>query len=155
MASTLQERRALPKGLRLFDSTGADGWRLRAYAWPAGQPPRGSLLFQTGRGDFVEKYIEALAHWHASGWNIGGFDWRGQGGSAREGPGDVNELDAMVCDAADYVKRWTAEMPGPHVFVGHSMGGHLLLRLLVEHRVVVDAAVLVSPMLGLAHAPLP
>jgi len=39
--------------------------------------------------------------------------------------------------------------PGPHVLLGHSMGGHLVLRLLAERTLPVDGAVLVSPMLGL------
>ena len=158
MAFTLHDRRALPQGLRLSDSAGPDGWRLRGFDWRADGAFRGSLLFQSGRGDFVEKYLEALAHWHARGWHTAGFDWRGQGGSARDGPGpasgDANGFDAMVADAGGYVAAWIAATPPPHVLVGHSMGGHLLLRLLAERRVAVDAAVLVSPMLGLAHAPL-
>jgi lysophospholipase len=154
MASTPHDRRALPQGLSLFDASGHDGWRLRAYDWPAEGTPRGSLFFQSGRGDFVEKYIEALAHWHRRGWSIAGFDWRGQGGSARTGAGDVTDFAAMVGDVSGLVARWTAETPQPHVLVGHSMGGHLLLRMLAERAPAVDAAVLVAPMLGLAHAPL-
>jgi lysophospholipase len=158
MAFTLHDRRTLPEGLRLSDSAGPDGWRLRAYDWPASEGARGSLLFQSGRGDFVEKYIEALAHWHGQGWGVTGFDWRGQGGSARSGPGPdssvANGFDTMVEDAAAYVARWLAETSPPHVLIGHSMGGHLLLRLLAERRVAVEAVVLASPMLGLAHAPL-
>ena len=35
------------------------------------------------------------------------------------------------------------------------MGGHLLLRTLVERRPALDAAVLVAPMLGVNSAPIP
>lgn len=153
MDSPFFDRRALPPGLRLSDAAGHGGWRLRAFDWPAGGPPRGSILFQSGRADFMEKYIEALAHWHAAGWNVAGFDWRGQGGSAREGAGTAWSLDAMLEDVAGFVDRWMAKTPAPHVLIGHSMGGQLLLRLLAERRPAVAGVVLVAPMLGLAHAP--
>ncbi len=152
------DRRSLPAGMTLSESRGADGWRLRGYDWPvAGGAVRGSLLFQSGRADFVEKYVEALAHWHDRGWGVSGFDWRGPGGSARTGEaggGAGWSLDAMVADLAAYAADWMARTPAPHVLVGHSMGGHLLLRLLVEQAVRPAAVVLVAPMLGLAHAPL-
>ena len=35
------------------------------------------------------------------------------------------------------------------------MGGHLLLRTLVERRPALDAAVLVAPMIGVNSAPIP
>jgi lysophospholipase len=35
------------------------------------------------------------------------------------------------------------------------MGGHLLLRILADHRPALDAAVLVAPMIGINSAPLP
>lgn len=152
------DRRSPPPGFAFRDIAGEGGWRLRGYDWPAAAArPRGSILFQSGRADFVEKYLEALAHWHARGWSVAGFDWRGQGGSAR-GSARYDSpplLDAMLADLAAETARWIARTPGPHVLVGHSMGGHLLLRLLAEHRVAVAAAVLAAPMLGLAHAPLP
>ncbi|TVV72367.1 alpha/beta hydrolase [Sphingomonas solaris] len=152
------DRRRVPPGLRFHDLAGEGGWRLRGYDWPAneqeGGAARGSILFQSGRADFVEKYFEAIDHWHGQGWNVAGFDWRGQGGSAREGAATGSVLDAMLADATAEVRRWIARTPPPHVLIGHSMGGHLLLRLLAEQRVDVAAAVLAAPMLGLAHAPL-
>ena len=157
MDSPSFDRRAHPPGLRFADAAGHRGWRLRAFDWPAARPS-GSLLFQTGRADFAEKYIEALGHWQAAGWNVAGFDWRGQGGSAREGEGAAWSFEDMLADAAAFTARWIATTPAPHVLIGHSMGGHLLLRLLAEQsgaiRHAVAGAVLIAPMLGLAHAPL-
>lgn len=145
------DRRALPPGLAFRTIAGG----LRAYDWPGETArPRGSILFQTGRADFIEKYLETLSCWHGRGWSVSGFDWRGQGGSARGMTGGVS-LDAMLDDLAEEVDAWIARTPPPHVLIGHSMGGHLLLRLLAEREVDVAAAVLAAPMLGLAHAPLP
>jgi lysophospholipase len=115
--------------------------------------PRGSLLFQAGRADFIEKYIEIYDHWRRAGWTIEGFDWRGQGGSGRvlaDGRlGHGPPYDVMVNDLAAFVEEWRERSPGPHVALGHSMGGHLLLRLLAERAPAMDGAVLLSPMLGL------
>jgi lysophospholipase len=111
------------------------------------------MLFQVGRGDVFEKYLESFAHWRACGWSITSFDWRGQGGSGRLTEdlhcGHIDSFDTYVADLADFAAAWREESYGPHVLVGHSMGGHLVLRALVEGRVEADAAVLVAPMLGL------
>ena len=150
------DRRRHPEGMTFHHWTAADGWRLRAFDWPA-PASRGKLLFLGGRGDFVEKYLEALAHWHAGGWHVTGFDWRGQGGSGRILPDPlVNHLDAfdpLLDDLAGFVAHWRAT-PGPHVAVAHSMGAHLLLRLLAERGVRLDAAVLAAPMIALRAGPL-
>ena len=132
-----------------------DGWQLRRFDWlhPEAHPARGRMLFLTGRADFAEKYLETMAHWHRSGWTVTGFDWRGQGGSfAGAGPVD---LDRMLADLVAVVRDWRTPASGPHVAIAHSMGGHLLLRLLAEGMSGMDAAILIAPMLGLNTGSLP
>jgi lysophospholipase len=156
MASSALYRRAIPAAARFTFWSAADGWPLRRFDWPAEAPPRGRILFQGGRGDIPEKYLELFAHWHAQGWSITWFDWRGQGGSGRLSPdprvGHVDDFALYIRDLADFWTAWSAEAPGRRVVMGHSMGGHLLLRGLVEGAVRPDAAVLVAPMLGLKSA---
>jgi lysophospholipase len=153
------DRRAIPASARVTQWQAPDGWPLRRFDWPAaaGTPPRGSILFQTGRGDLFEKYLETFDHWHRQGWSVTAFDWRGQGGSARLTPrahcGHIERFEHYIDDLAAFHAAWIRETPGPHVLMGHSMGGHLVLRGLVERRVRPDAAVLIAPMLGL-HSPL-
>jgi lysophospholipase len=154
------DRRALPNGLATAPWDAPDGWRHRSFTWPARhERQRGSLLFQAGRGDFIEKYLEPVIHWHDRGWNVAGFDWRGQGGSGRLladiSRERLDSLDPLVADLAAFVTRWQAETPGPHVLIGHSMGGHIVLRAIAEGQVAVDAAVLVAPMIDINSAPLP
>jgi lysophospholipase len=123
---------------------------------PDGVAPRGSLLFAGGRGDFIEKYLEAHAWWHARGWNVTAFDWRGQGGSQGDlVGGHLDSLDPLVDDLAALIASWRAAQPGPHVAVAHSMGGHILLRVLAERRPELEAAVLVAPMVRVEARPLP
>ena len=113
---------------------------------------RGSLLFLPGRGDAYEKYLETLDHWHRRGWNVTALDWRGQAGSGRLGAdavtGHVDDFAPWVADLAAFWREWSAGHPGPHVLVGHSMGGHLVLRAVAEGKVRPRALVLSAPMLG-------
>ena len=120
---------------------------------------RGSILFLTGRGDFYEKYLETLDYWHGRGWQVTAFDWRGQGGSGRLGndlvTGHIDDFAIWVRDLEVFWAQWKAATSGPHMLIGHSMGGHLALRALAEGKVDPDALVLSAPMLGLATNTLP
>ena len=155
------DRRVRPGWLEIGQWAAADGLRLRHFSvLPApGSAPRGSLLFQTGRADFIEKYIEIFDDLRRQGWAVEGFDWRGQGGSGRmleDGRiGHSPPYARLVEDFAEYCGDWLARTPGPHHLIGHSMGGHLALRLLIERAPSVDGLVLVSPMLGLNSGMIP
>lgn len=153
MADLPKLRRAIPPQALVDSWIARDGWALRRFRWPAeSAPARGSVLFQTGRGDVFEKYLESFGHWHDEGWNIAAFDWRGQGGSGRlttkANCGDIDDFATYIADLAAFYREWAASTPGPHVVMGHSMGGHLVLRALAEHAIAPDAAVLIAPMLG-------
>ncbi|MEY4238324.1 MAG: hypothetical protein RL339_925, partial [Pseudomonadota bacterium] len=104
----------------------ADGRAIRRIDW-AHPAPRGAILFMNGRGDFYEKYLEAMAHWHAQGWSITAFDWRGQGGSGRLGhdpyTGHVDDFGTWIADLQAFWRDWSATAPGPRIAIGHSMGG--------------------------------
>ncbi len=149
-------RRRHPADAAFSEWVAADGWRLRRMELPASGAPRGALLFAGGRGDFIEKNIEPALHWQSRGWRVTMFDWRGQGGSAGTiRRGHLLSLDPLVADAADLAGDWRVGAAGPHVVIGHSMGGHVLLRMLTERPVPVDAAVLVAPMICVNTHPLP
>lgn len=152
------DRRAYPEGMRLWTWAAPDGWLHRRVDWlqAGGRAARGSLLFVGGRGDFIEKYIEALTEWHRRGWAVASFDWRGQGRSKGSiVGGHFDSFDILVEDLAALIDSWRAETAGPHVVVAHSMGGHLLLRLLTARQPGIDAAVLVAPMLAVNSGAIP
>lgn len=146
-------RRSIPAGMVFAEWRAADDWPLRSFSWPQPGKARGSMLFLNGRGDFVEKYLEVLIHWHGLGWNLAGFDWRGQGGSGRMLADPLichqTDFDMLVDDLAGFVDRWEAATPAPHVIVAHSMGAHLTLRMLANRPQAIDAAVLSSAMIGI------
>jgi len=135
-----------------------DGMPLRRMDWPVKPRTkrRGSLLFASGRSDFIEKYLEVYADLRARGWDVTTFDWRSQGGS--RGPGEERieaSFDPFVEDLAALLADWRRATPGPHVAMGHSMGGHLLLRTIIDRKPALDAAILTAPMLDVNSAPIP
>lgn len=148
-------RRAIPDEARIGYWTAPDGWKLRRFDWPA-RAPRGRMLFQTGRGDIFEKYLETFAHLHAQGWSVTAFDWRGQGGSGRLSSdphvGHASDYRVFDADLAAFWADWSAEEAGgdvPRVVLGHSMGGMMVMRALAARAIDADAAILVAPMIGL------
>lgn len=158
MASSENDRRAYPDGSEMSVWSAPDGWQIRRFDWPStADRPRGSILFQAGRGDLFEKYLETFHHWHDQGWSISSFDWRGQGKSGRlsDDPsvGDIDRFETYLADFDAFWRQWATTAPHPHVLIGHSMGGHLLGRVLDEGLAAPAAAVLVAPMMGV-HAPI-
>jgi lysophospholipase len=168
MAKHLFDRRKIPEGASFHMWKAPDGWDYRRLAWPQavagtarhgterGGKVRGSLLFAGGRGDFIEKYLEPMDHWHRAGWNVEAFDWRSQGGSRGDiAGGHLSSMDPLVSDLDALIADWRSATPGPHVVIGHSMGGHVLLRTIAETQPRIEAAVLVAPMLMINSGPLP
>ena len=152
------DRRSIPSGARFGEWKAADGWTVRTLERPQKEAAetRGSLLFAGGRGDFIEKYLEAQDHWHRRGWNVMAFDWRGQGASQGDLPGGhLDRFETLVEDLAALIDSWRRGSPGPHVVVAHSMGGHVLLRALADRNPAIDAAVLIAPMLMINSGPMP
>lgn len=149
-------RRAIPAHAVESVWHAPDRFAIRRIDWPGsaapGRAPRGSLLFMPGRADFHEKYGETLDGWHHEGWRVTALDWRWQAGSGRYHAdpqiGGVDDFSTWINDLAQFWVDWSAGTPGPHVLVGHSMGGHLALRAVAEARVHPAALVLSAPMLG-------
>ena len=147
------DRRTIPASAQEGIWTAADGWKLRQFSWASDfGSPRGSILFLTGRADFYEKYLETFNDFHEHGWNITTIDWRGQGGSGRCGPhrhvGHIEDFSIWTDDLSDLYKQWRTSNPAPHVVIGHSMGGQIVMRALVEQTIDPDAVILSAPMLA-------
>lgn len=131
-----------------------DDLRLRAMLAPARTPDaRGSIIFVPGRTEFIEKYFETVEDFQNRGFAVLIIDPRGQGLSDRLLP---DPLKCHVEDYSDYAvdlaKAWelfAADLPKPHILLGHSMGGTIGLLSVLSGRVNPAAAVLSAPMLKL------
>jgi lysophospholipase len=134
----------------------ADGVRIRAAHWPGSD--RGTVLMIPGRTEHIEKYGRAAAEFVARGFHALALDSRGQGLADRLAP---DPRMGHVARFADYqrdlraVLDWAGQLglPGPLHLVGHSMGGAIGLRALVEG-VAVRGAVFSAPMWGIAMSPM-
>lgn len=135
--------------------TCADGVRIRVAAWAEGA--RGTVLMFPGRTEYVEKYGPAAAEFGARGYAMIAVDWRGQGLADRQ----LNDPDTgHVTTFRDYQHDVAAVMtaaralalPEPYFLIGHSMGGCIGLRALMEG-LPVKAAVFSAPMWGIRIAP--
>lgn len=151
------DRRSIAPPMSESHWTASDGWHIRRMDWPAVKGDsleamaKGSVLFFPGRGDFYEKYLGFLGQFVHQDWNIVAGDWRGQARSGRNLPdahiGHIEDFSIWVDDLADIWQQFIAEMPAPHILIGHSMGGHIISRALLEKRIAPDAVILSAPML--------
>ncbi len=136
------------------DYQSPDGVRIR-WARAAVSAPRACVVVAQGRREFIEKYAPIAAQLNSWGCDVWTFDWRGQGGSAREldnpHKGWVETFDRYLEDLDGWLHaRVLPPTEGlPHYLLAHSMGGHLALRYLHDHPDVFDAAALSSPMVGI------
>jgi len=154
----LERRRSLPAGGSIEMRTLADGWPVRTALWPGRSDGPGSILFLTGRGDFLEKYCETFHDLVDAGWGVASFDWRGQGLSGRQGDtpmkGHSPGFDNWLADLDELTAWFRGSLPAPHHVIAHSMGGHLLQRHMAGENGEFARAVLLSPMLGVLARPL-
>lgn len=152
------DRRAIPAAAHEAKWAAVDGQLLRRIDWSGAREDdpaaiaRGSILFLPGRGDFYEKYLESLNYWHDEGWRVTALDWRGQAGSGRmtshPSTGHIADFSVWLDDLSAFWGEWVEQTPAPHVIIGHSMGGHLVLRSVAEKKINPVAVVLSAPMLG-------
>ncbi len=154
----LARRHSLPAGGTVAMRDMADGWPVRTAIWQGSDPARGAILLLNGRGDFIEKYAETLHDLVDAGWSVATIDWRGQGLSGRLGDtpekGHCDGFDGWLRDLGDIIAWFHGAVPGPYFAIGHSMGGHLLLRHLAGRGGDFTRVALVSPMLGMLAPPL-
>lgn len=130
------------------------GVRLRFARWEATRGPRrGTVCLFGGRGEFIEKYFEVIADLRRRGFAVATLDWRGQGGSQRLLPephkGHVRDFREYDQDLLRFMKEIVLpDCPPPFIGLGHSMGGHILLRNAVRPGSWFDRMVLTAPMIA-------
>ncbi len=150
----------MPAGTEIYAAHTRGNLRLRAMTAPALTPEsKGTVVFLNGRADFVERYFETMGEMQRRGFHVAGFDWRGQGGSQRllkdHLRGHIRtyrEYDEDLRTVMDGVV--TKNCPGPYYAIGHSTGGHILLRALSRHT-WFKRAIVTSPLMELQYGKWP
>lgn len=133
----------------------ADGVRLRLGQLATGGA--GTILMMPGRTEYLEKYGAIAADFAGHGYGMVAVDFRGQGLADRflSDPriGHVARFAEYQHDVTALVAFATTQaMPKPWVVIGHSMGGAIALRA-VLNGLDVAGAVFSAPMWGIAMNP--
>ncbi|MBT6431883.1 MAG: alpha/beta hydrolase [Deltaproteobacteria bacterium] len=126
---------------------------------PEGKP-RGTLVLQGGRTEFIEKHAENIAELVARGFTVWSLDWRGQGLSTRPladpHKGHIDEFTTYLTDFHQFMTDVVEPRTGrPDILMGHSMGGHILTRYLYRYPSAANRAILVAPMTRINTGPVP
>jgi len=138
--------------------TTSDNTRIRVGHWRPEHAPNGTVLMFPGRTEYVEKYGPAAGEFVKRGFVAVAVDWRGQGLADRLLPdprvGHVEKFTdyqhdvAAVLDLARELK-----LPEPWYVIGHSMGGAIGLRAVMDHECFAACA-FTGPMWGIFFTPL-
>ena len=143
----------LPPGAR-FHYVNNGPQRLRVMTAPSVRAEaRGSIILQPGRTEFIEKFFETAEDFLKLGFAVLIVDPRGQGLSGRllDDPmkSYVESFDDYCDDLSFVIKTFGDDLPKPHILVGHSMGGTIVLQSILSGRLNPAACVCTAPMLAL------
>jgi lysophospholipase len=150
----------MPKGTEVYAAHTRNNLRIRAMTAPALTPEsKGTVVILNGRADFVERYFETMGDLQRRGYHVAGFDWRGQGGSQRL---LKDHLRGHIRSYREYDEDLRAVMegvvtkncPGPYYAIGHSTGGHILLRAL-SRQSWFKKAMVTAPLMELRYGSWP
>lgn len=122
-----------------------DGQSLFLRDWP-NRSARDAVLIVHGLGEHSGRY-EPLAQWFvARGYAVRSYDQRGHGHT----PGQRAALrhgDDLLQDLAAVYKDYEASLGRSPLLLGHSMGGAVALRTVLDRRIEPPALILSSPAL--------
>ncbi|OIW20769.1 hypothetical protein TanjilG_21991 [Lupinus angustifolius] len=117
---------------------------------PTNVKVRGVVLLMHGLNEHSGRYNQFAKQLNANGYKVYGMDWVGHGGS--DGlHGYVHSLDDAVSDMKVFLEKILTENPGlPCFCFGHSTGGAITLKALLDPKIEarIAGAVLTSPAIG-------
>ena len=131
--------------------TMADGQQLFLRDWPR-PAAHDAVLIVHGLGEHSGRY-EALAQWFlAHGFAVRSYDQRGHGRTPGQ-RGALRRSDDLLSDLATVYEHYAASLGRFPMLLGHSMGGLIALRAVLDGRVEPPRLVLSSPALRAYAAP--
>ncbi|MBK0326889.1 alpha/beta hydrolase [Rhodobacteraceae bacterium F11138] len=156
-APLLDEMVGVPKNGLAWWARTTDKVRIRLAFWRVPGAARGTVLIFPGRTEYIEKYGDTVRELTGRGYACVVVDWRGQGLSDRllddTRLGHVNifsdyqhDVDAAVGVAREF------ELPAPFHMIGHSMGGAIGLRAVIQG-LPVESCAFTGPMWDIYMSP--
>lgn len=122
------------------------------WNWEA-RDPRGVFVLVHGSGEHHGRYEWLIEKWRSNGFHVVMGDLPGHGAHPKI-RGHIDSFNEYI----DAVSRWVrkAGTLGLPIFLfGHSLGGLVVARTLMEKRLPITGVVLSSPCFGLVHPPPP
>ncbi|WP_170357944.1 alpha/beta fold hydrolase [Ruegeria arenilitoris] len=138
--------------------TTADDTRIRVGHWYPEGAKNGTVMMFPGRTEYIEKYGNTAVEFIDRGFAFLAVDWRGQGLADRllDDPrvGHVDQFTDYQQDVhAALELAVQLDLPKPWYVIGHSMGGAIGLRAVLE-RDVFAACAFTGPMWGIFFTPI-
>lgn len=140
-----------PDGESFYFSLDASS-KLRVAFWNL-ESNKGTIILQSGRTEFIEKYYEVISEFIDRGYAVAMMDWRGQGLSSRQSKnkkiGHIDNFETYDKDLVKVIDECFADKcPKPFIGFGHSMGGCLLTSYFISRNNILDKCILCAPMVS-------
>jgi alpha-beta hydrolase superfamily lysophospholipase len=129
----------------------ADGQRLLLRDWPR-HDARGAVLFVHGLGEHSGRYDRLAAWFNQRGYAVRGYDQRGHGRSPGR-RGALRHRDDLLADLAAVYHDYAHAAAQRPLLLGHSMGGLVATRAVLDGALAPPALVLSSPALRSWESP--
>lgn len=138
--------------------TTTDGKRIRVGHWLPQDEATGTVMMFPGRTEYIEKYGSTAGEFVKRGFAMLAVDWRGQGLADRllddARIGHVDHFPDYQRDVQATLDLATElNLPQPWYVIGHSMGGAIGLRAVIEHKCFAACA-FTGPMWGIFFTPI-
>ena len=128
----------------------ADGQQLHRCEWPRCEWPLAdagaAVLIVHGLGEHSGRYARLAAWFNQRGYAVRSYDQRGHGMTPGQ-RGALRHVDDLLQDLALVYHDYAGTLPQPPLLLGHSMGGLVAARAVLDGRIVPPALVLSSPAL--------
>ena len=126
--------------------------KLRVAFWNL-DSSKGTIILQSGRTEFIEKYYEVVSEFIERGFAVAMMDWRGQGLSSRKASnkriGHIDKFETYDQDLIKVVNEcFKSNCPEPFVGFGHSMGGCLMTSYFISSESILSKCILCAPMVS-------
>jgi alpha-beta hydrolase superfamily lysophospholipase len=130
---------------RIGEQRMADGLALRLRHWPLPDARRAVLIVH-GLGEHSGRYAHVAAWFRKRGFDVLSYDQRGHGETP--GPrGALKHADDLLTDLAAVYNDYAAKHSRAPLLLGHSMGGLVAARTVLDGRIQPTAMLLTSPAL--------
>ena len=126
--------------------------KLRVAFWNL-DSSKGTIILQSGRTEFIEKYYEVVSEFIERGFAVAMMDWRGQGLSSRKASnkriGHIDKFETYDQDLVKVVNEcFKSNCPEPFIGFGHSMGGCLMTSYFISTESILSKCILCAPMVS-------